>query len=307
MRPSPASKTNSSIDGQDMVQHRPGSRGGSADGDRAKAAWVHATAMLDQALPQLDLAYTRYNSRRSLDPTDGVLDQIALGGWWVVRDHRRPDGYYNRVLGLGPLPQGDRAAAADWLAQAGRPLRCTTLAADPAAAAWARAAGGRPERAEVWWVRQTAPAGVALPRGISVRTAGPRDLDAVFDMWTAEDPQGPVGPQTRRARAPAHADPRFVIVLAECEGQVVGMATCFLDHGWAWLGNAHTRPAWRGRGIQQALIHARVACAHDRGVPWALCDTEPGHTSERNLARCGFALGVRQQHWRWDSVPPLGG
>ena len=51
-----------------------------------------------------------------------------------------------------------------------------------------------------------------------------------------------------------------------------------------------TRPDWRGRGLQTAMIHRRLATAHARGVCVVTIGSKPGIPTERNARRCGFEL-----------------
>jgi GNAT superfamily N-acetyltransferase len=69
----------------------------------------------------------------------------------------------------------------------------------------------------------------------------------------------------------------------------VGRAPIFAgEEGAAWLA-ASTLPALRGRGVQGALIAARLAAARDAGCDLAFAGTAPGSASQRNFERCGFA------------------
>ena len=56
------------------------------------------------------------------------------------------------------------------------------------------------------------------------------------------------------------------------------------------LGGASTRLAFRRKGIQRALIDARMATARSKGCDLAMVLTEPGNDSQRNLHRAGFEL-----------------
>lgn len=56
------------------------------------------------------------------------------------------------------------------------------------------------------------------------------------------------------------------------------------------LGGASTRVAYRRRGVQRALIEARMAEGLRQGCDLAMVLTEPGSDSQRNLMRAGFSL-----------------
>ena len=60
--------------------------------------------------------------------------------------------------------------------------------------------------------------------------------------------------------------------------------------GVAALSGAGVLPAWRGQGLQLALVRARLAWAAARGCAVAAATTEPGSTSQRTLERAGFRV-----------------
>jgi GNAT superfamily N-acetyltransferase len=53
---------------------------------------------------------------------------------------------------------------------------------------------------------------------------------------------------------------------------------------------ASTLPAWRGRGVQAALLRARLAAARAAGCALAVVMVRPANTSARNTERAGFRL-----------------
>jgi len=78
--------------------------------------------------------------------------------------------------------------------------------------------------------------------------------------------------------------------LALADGHPAGGATLRLSGGVAQLAGAATRAAFRRRGIQAALLAARLADAAAEGCDLAVVTTEPGSRSQRNVQRSGFAL-----------------
>ena len=53
---------------------------------------------------------------------------------------------------------------------------------------------------------------------------------------------------------------------------------------------ASTLPEWRGRGVQMALLRARLAAARAAGCALAVVMARPANTSARNTERAGFRL-----------------
>ncbi len=79
-------------------------------------------------------------------------------------------------------------------------------------------------------------------------------------------------------------------LLAWIGEEPAGAASVTLRQGLASLANASTRPAYRERGVQMALLHARLALAAARSCDLATVQTKPGSASQRNVERLGFRL-----------------
>lgn len=60
--------------------------------------------------------------------------------------------------------------------------------------------------------------------------------------------------------------------------------------GVGWLGGAATLAAFRGTGLQQALLAHRLHLAHSLGCDFAAATAVPDGQSARNLERLGFQL-----------------
>jgi len=76
--------------------------------------------------------------------------------------------------------------------------------------------------------------------------------------------------------------------LARIEGRVVGGATLALRGKIAGLFGASTLPEFRKRGVQTALLHARLERAEQVGCELAVSLALPGSISQRNITRQGF-------------------
>jgi ribosomal protein S18 acetylase RimI-like enzyme len=71
---------------------------------------------------------------------------------------------------------------------------------------------------------------------------------------------------------------------------MAGGASFHLAEGVAQLTGAATAPAHRRRGIQTALLSARLAEAAAAGCDIAVVTTQPGSKSQQNVQRQGFDL-----------------
>jgi GNAT superfamily N-acetyltransferase len=78
--------------------------------------------------------------------------------------------------------------------------------------------------------------------------------------------------------------------LARLDGRPVGSGSLVIAGDLAQLAGAGTLPDARGRGVQKALLHRRLADAHAAGANLAVVVTAPGTRSQENVMRRGFIL-----------------
>jgi len=78
--------------------------------------------------------------------------------------------------------------------------------------------------------------------------------------------------------------------LAFVNGEAAGGATLSLRNGVAGLFGASTLPAFRRRGVQAALLRARLARGLEAGCGLAACLAQPATSSARNIERQGFRV-----------------
>ncbi len=77
---------------------------------------------------------------------------------------------------------------------------------------------------------------------------------------------------------------------AYSEGEPGGGGVVGIWGGAAMLYGDSTLTRFRGRGLQSALIRARLRKALDAGCGWAFACTMPGSISQRNYERAGFQV-----------------
>jgi GNAT superfamily N-acetyltransferase len=138
-----------------------------------------------------------------------------------------------------------------------------------------------------------------MPPGTEVRLSGEEESGA----WLEVVAEGSVHPDEQGV--PWHEEfPREVIIAAERDavaagavryaalrdGVIAGGATMRITEGVAQLTGAATAPAHRRRGVQSALLSARLADAAAAGCDVAVITTQPGSTSHHNAQRQGFDL-----------------
>lgn len=84
--------------------------------------------------------------------------------------------------------------------------------------------------------------------------------------------------------------PGWMLYLARRDGVVAGAGSSRMTDALAQLSGASTLPAHRRRGVQSALLRARLASAAACGGDLAIVTTEPASKSQQNVQRAGFAL-----------------
>jgi GNAT superfamily N-acetyltransferase len=211
---------------------------------------------------------------------------------------------YNKVAGIG-FTGVPAAAALDEIEKAfaacGSPTQVELAhLADPELAAQLTGRGYQLESFENVLGRDLS-GGVqpAMPAGVEVRLSGEDELEA----WLAVVVEGSVHPDTQGV--PWHEEfPRDVLAAAERDAiaagavryaglrgtMIAGGATMRTAEGVAQLTGAATAPEHRRRGVQTALLSARLADAAAAGCDIAVIVTQPGSKSQQNAQRQGFDL-----------------
>jgi GNAT superfamily N-acetyltransferase len=254
---------------------------------------------IERAEAQLIARASEAAHRRRADDA-GFVIPIAGG----VASFAEAGSPYNKVAGLGfggvpspaTLDEIERAYAA-----LGAPVQVELAhLADPAIGALLTGRGyrlilfdnvlgsvllGQPER--------------VTPSGVEVRPSGEEEfeswLDIVLHGFAHPDTQGvPLHDELAR-EVIAGAGRDFagaggIRYIALRDGVIAGGARLRMAEGVAQLAGATTAPAHRRRGVQAALLSARLADAAAAGCDIAVVTTLPGSKSQQNVQRQGFDL-----------------
>ena len=92
--------------------------------------------------------------------------------------------------------------------------------------------------------------------------------------------------------------PGFVAFLATLEGQPAAAGILHLNHDSALVDGAATLPAYRGRGLQKALLSARLLHAQEQGALHAFSRTSLDSISQANLQKMGMRVLTQSTAWR---------
>lgn len=214
-----------------------------------------------------------------------------------------PGSWANLALGLGldgPVPEPALDDLCAFYDERGVQARIEVLPqADPAFVRALGERGFRLERFENLWLRPL-PAGEDLraalpfgwPPGVEVRPVGEGDEEVFVEVSSSgfRAPGQPLSDADRGVALRMLAHPRVISLLAWVDGAPAGAASAEARGPASGLFGATVLPAWRGRGVQQALMAARLEAVRARGAKVACIESPPGGPTERNARRLGFQL-----------------
>ncbi|QRN98188.1 GNAT family N-acetyltransferase [Archangium violaceum] len=150
------------------------------------------------------------------------------------------------------------------------------------------ARGYRVERfLQVWW-RSPSPVPPPVP-GVEVRPVRPGEERLWSELFFLCFVGRPTSSEVELAGGLGIARTEGnTCFLALQEGEPRGVGVVSATGGVALLSADGVVPAFRGRRLQLALIHARMAWAAERGCDVVTASTEPQTASQRNYERAGF-------------------
>lgn len=128
-----------------------------------------------------------------------------------------------------------------------------------------------------------------LPPGAEMRIANGKEARHWFQIsGSGGDWAEPDGVSFMVIRTQQKADTQLFLVYMD--GQPVSAGGLDMHDGVASFIAGLTLPEYRGRGLQTALLQARLSAAKAAGCDLALTHSRPGTTSQRNILRHGFQL-----------------
>jgi MOSC domain-containing protein YiiM/GNAT superfamily N-acetyltransferase len=140
--------------------------------------------------------------------------------------------------------------------------------------------------------------------GVTVRIVGPESVPQWADTFIAGYELTEPEATAWRELAPHLASaPGEHLLIAERDGRAVGAAALFTRRKVGLLAAAAVLPIERGRGVQRALIAARVEIARATGCDRLMATAAPEGPSERNLVAVGLSRLWQRRLWRFDPAP----
>ena len=236
--------------------------------------------------------YARAQGR--LHPDVRIRIEPVAGGYAIYAGEGSP---LNRAVGLGlsrPVTREDLEFVERFYAGCGAPPHVDLCPlADPSLLHLLELGGYRLEQFYSVLVRALAEdaAPVPLPAEVRISQAGPTEAE----LWTTTVAQGfgdaeSPAQETLDLLAPNFHSANGTCFFAWLGGEPAGGGAIYIHEGVAEVGSTSTRPAFRRRGVQTALLQAQLVAAREQGCDLALTMTSPGSDSQRNMERVGFRL-----------------
>jgi GNAT superfamily N-acetyltransferase len=234
--------------------------------------------------------------------------RTRVAGAFAVASRSLEKRMYNHVYGLGahgPVGVADLDTLERFFHAAGAKSCRIALPPSPRATALADALGARGfAPLDVWQVltRESGappPPRAPAPPGLTVRELRRADAAAFGELLLSSFSH------------PEHVGRWFDRLVGRAHWRIVGVfdgralvatAALHLSGEAAWLGLAATRPEYRRRGAQSALIALRIAIAREAGAKTLSVETTEDtrvkpNPSTHNLRRLGFRDLYKRPNW----------
>jgi GNAT superfamily N-acetyltransferase len=91
--------------------------------------------------------------------------------------------------------------------------------------------------------------------------------------------------------------PGWSLYLARFDGTPAATAVLYVAENVGYCADAATHPAFRGRGLQTALLHRRIADARAAGVDFVCSGADFLSQSHRNMERAGMRVLFVRSLW----------
>jgi ribosomal protein S18 acetylase RimI-like enzyme len=230
-----------------------------------------------------------------------------------------PGSPTNKMIGIGFGEAVDDAVLDDLEARfAARdtPLQAeVSVLAEPAVHAQLAARGYRLTSFEHVLGHPLGAAIAARPEGVDIDIVDPAEVNALGDVFIEAFASPDVGGVGGDAIPPSAEIRRWFDItmsaegfrgyVARVDGVMAGGGSMRLDGDIAQFSGAGTLPRFRRRGVQTALLRARLMDAAAAGCTIGVVVTQPGSKSQQNVQREGFAL-LYARHLLVKPVPPRG-
>lgn len=240
-------------------------------------------------------------ARQQVDPASGATWMECAGAWAIFDG---PDSPVTQTFGLGLFEEPD-AKALDEMEHFFRDRGASVVHEVSPFASIATLdllcdRGYRPIELSSVMRMPVAQPEVKAEGPITVRVTGADEAEVWADVsargWASDYPS--LLESIVQFGKLASARQSSICFLAEFDGQPGAAGALSLYDGVALFGGASTVPELRRRGLQAALLSARMRYAAERGYELAMMVTGVGTQSQRNAERTGFQIAYTRTKWR---------
>jgi ribosomal protein S18 acetylase RimI-like enzyme len=239
--------------------------------------------------------------RFMLDWLEGTGAQLArFGAATAAADSSRPElDFVNRVYGLWPEDADQIAGIAGFYRE--RSVRGWVELAPSMRFERLAAALAEERAAQIGFhTMLVGPAVARTSADVHVESADDPELFADVLLRGHGVPEG-ARTRDRDSVARWKDTQGWRLYVARVDGEPAGAALLTLDEDFGYLANASTLPEFRNRGVQTALIAARIADAAAAGADSVSSQAEFGSASQRNLERAGLRVAYTKAVWRFQN------
>lgn len=129
------------------------------------------------------------------------------------------------------------------------------------------------------------------------RVTTPAVMEEFLDAYVAAR-EIPNGAQFKANVRPWLGLPGWQLYLARADGRPAAVGILYLHDKVGYCADAATDPAFRGRGLQAALLRRRIADAHAAGVDFVCSGADYLSISHRNMERADMRVQFVRALWR---------
>lgn len=139
---------------------------------------------------------------------------------------------------------------------------------------------------------------VRAVEGLEVRPVTEQDVELYGEIFFQSLGVPKDTPERKESNLMLIADPEWTLYLCYQGDVAIGFAMMQIVEGVAGFALAGTLAEYRGRGVQQALLHQRMVDATAAGAHLIVAQCEFGSVSQRNLQRAGFQVAYTKAVWQ---------
>lgn len=255
-------------------------------------------------IENMELALTVFNAERALAEADKHLEVLHVGDSRLLVEEGSPDNpYYKRVKGFGRKDLDNLEEILDVYRQTGI-TPCFDMTPDHLDEDVAKALSGHGYAAAEQlaflefspeFLEEVPGTMVGFPGnvedGISeIRIEEVREetAEGFVRIIMASNGGMDIGDDVVSKKKHHFHQPHFRNLVAFIGDEVAGIGSLFIKDREGYIANDFTFEAFRGRGVQKALIAYRMREAEKIGLERLYTDVEFGSASHQNFERCGF-------------------